>query len=375
MGFRSSRFTTLTYECSQIARYLGLPSGLEGESIIRQKRKALNVTPVVKQIDTLAAEFPAHTNYLYVTYGGSSNDLETSTHLSQLQPAYRTSILAKSHLDSQEFQTRARAVSTVQATQSLAQARSQGVIVLGCGAYCIGSSVEFDWCAVSCIRQLRRDGFKSIIINYNPETVSTDYDESDRLYFEELSNERVLDIYEMEGAAGVVVSMGGQIPNNLADPLARSGVNILGTDARDIERAEDRQQFSDMLDNLGIMQPAWSVLRSKQDAIGFAQKVGFPVLVRPSFVLSGAAMRVAADETQLRNFLDLAADVGNDKPVVITKVREAEGLCYELVRPSSSPYSRSFRFVLLLSPVRHVGQRDRVRCCSEQWINFELRDR
>lgn len=274
---------------------------------------------MVKQIDTLAAEFPAYTNYLYVTYSGSTNDLETSSHLSQLLPAYRTSILERSHLDSQEFQARARAVSVVKATQSLAQAKSQGVIVLGCGAYCIGSSVEFDWCAVSCIRQLRREGFKSIIINYNPETVSTDYDESDRLYFEELSNERVLDIYEMEGAAGVVVSMGGQIPNNLADPLARCGVNILGTDSRDIERAEDRRQFSDMLDNLGILQPAWSVLRSNEEAIVFAEKVGFPVLVRPSFVLSGAAMRVAADETQLRNFLDLAADVGNDKPVVVTK--------------------------------------------------------
>jgi carbamoyl-phosphate synthase/aspartate carbamoyltransferase len=193
------------------------------------------------------------------------------------------------------------------------------VIVLGCGAYCIGSSVEFDWCAVSCIRQLRREGFRSIIINFNPETVSTDYDESDLLFFEELSTERVMDIYEREGAAGVVVSVGGQIPNNLAGPLSQHCVNILGTNARDIERAEDRRQFSDMLDSLGIMQPAWSVLRSKEEAVQFAQKVEFPVLVRPSFVLSGAAMRVAADETQLRNFLDLAADVGNDKPVVVTK--------------------------------------------------------
>jgi carbamoyl-phosphate synthase/aspartate carbamoyltransferase len=172
---------------------------------------------------------------------------------------------------------------------------------------------------VSCIRQLRRDGFKSIIINYNPETVSTDYDESDRLYFEELSVERTLDIYEREGAVGVVVSVGGQIPNNLADPLSKSGVNILGTDARDIERAEDRGQFSDMLDNLGIGQPQWSVLTSNDEAIAFADKVGFPVLVRPSFVLSGAAMRVAANDEQLRNFLNLAADVGNDKPVVVTK--------------------------------------------------------
>ena len=303
----------------QIALYVGLPSGLEGESVIRDQRKKLGVVPVVKQIDTLAAEFPAHTNYLYVTYNGHADDIETSAHLSQLLPAYRVSLFERSRLDSSEFRTRTRAASSVQATQTLAQAKKQGVIVLGCGAYCIGSSVEFDWCAVSCIRQLRREGFKSIIINYNPETVSTDYDESDRLYFEELSNERVVDIYEMEGAAGVVVSVGGQIPNNLAEPLSRCGVNILGTDARDIERAEDRQQFSDMLDNLGIMQPAWSVLRSKEEAVSFAQKVGFPVLVRPSFVLSGAAMRVAADETQLENFLELAADVGNDKPVVVTK--------------------------------------------------------
>lgn len=228
--------------------------------------------------------------------------------------------MERTRLDSPtDFKRRARALSVAKASQSLALAKERGVIVLGCGAYCIGSSVEFDWCAVSCIRQLRRDGFKSIIINYNPETVSTDYDESDRLYFEELSTERVLDIYEREGAAGVIVSVGGQIPNNLAGPLSDSGVTILGTDARDIERAEDRRQFSDMLDNLGIEQPPWSVLRSKEEAIEFAQKVGFPVLVRPSFVLSGAAMRVAADETQLENFLEVAADVGNDKPVVVTK--------------------------------------------------------
>ncbi len=192
-------------------------------------------------------------------------------------------------------------------------------MVLGCGAYCIGSSVEFDWCAVSCVRQLRKDGFKSIIVNYNPETVSTDYDESDQLYFEELSLERVLDIYEREGPAGIIVSVGGQIPNNLAEGLSKSGANILGTDARDIERAEDRRQFSAMLDTLGIEQPAWSVLTSKDEAITFAEEVGFPVLVRPSYVLSGAAMRVAADETQLRNFLDLAAEVAADKPVVVTK--------------------------------------------------------
>jgi len=292
----------------QIARYTGLPGSLAGETEVRKTRKALGVVPVVKQIDTLAAEFPAQTNYLYVTYSGDTHDIPEASFSSELSPFYLT---AKG--------TRNRSLSTAVKTQSLQEAKERGVIVLGCGAYCIGSSVEFDWCAVSCIRQLRRDGYKSIIINYNPETVSTDYDESDRLYFEELSTERVLDIYERESPTGVVVSVGGQIPNNLADPLSSSGVNILGTKAGDIERAEDRRQFSDMLDTLGIKQPAWSVLKSKDEAISFAQRVNFPVLVRPSFVLSGAAMRVAADETQLRNFLDLAADVGNDKPVVVTK--------------------------------------------------------
>lgn len=277
--------------------------------------------PVVKQIDTLAAEFPAQTNYLYVTYSGDEDDI-AHDYSSKLSASHRFSSIEKNRtsVDSaSDFQRRARSYSTATASKSLTEARERGVIVLGCGAYCIGSSVEFDWCAVSCIRQLRRDGFKSIIINYNPETVSTDYDESDRLYFEELSVERVLDIYEREGAVGVIVSVGGQIPNNLADPLSQSGVNILGTSARDIERAEDRRQFSDMLDTLDISQPEWSVLTSKDEAIAFAEKVSFPVLVRPSFVLSGAAMRVAADETQLRNFLALAADVGNDKPVVVTK--------------------------------------------------------
>jgi carbamoyl-phosphate synthase/aspartate carbamoyltransferase len=225
-------------------------------------------------------------------------------------------------LDSPAFQRRARALSRNEGREVLKSAKERGVIVLGCGAYCIGSSVEFDWCAVSCIRQLRRDGFKSIIINYNPETVSTDYDESDRLYFEELSLERVMDIYERENPTGVVVSVGGQIPNNLADALNDCGANILGTSAVDIERAEDRQQFSKMLDTMSIQQPEWSVLNTKEEAVEFSRKVGFPVLVRPSFVLSGAAMRVAADETQLTNFLVLAADVSGDKPVVVTKFIE-----------------------------------------------------
>jgi carbamoylphosphate synthase large subunit len=295
--------------------------GLEGEIEIRNTRKALGVIPVVKQIDTLAAEFPAQTNYLYVTYSGDVDDIPDSEESDSLIPAYQSTILEKSssNLDNATFQRRTRALSNVQGHQNLLSAKERGVIVLGCGAYCIGSSVEFDWCAVSCIRQLRRDGFKSIIINYNPETVSTDYDESDRLYFEELSLERVMDIYERECPTGIVVSVGGQIPNNLAGPLSQCGAKILGTTAGDIERAEDRQQFSNMLDTMGIKQPLWSVLSSKDEAIAFADEVGFPVLVRPSFVLSGAAMRVADDEDQLRNFLHLAAEVAADKPVVVTK--------------------------------------------------------
>jgi len=280
----------------------------------------MGVTPVVKQIDTLAAEFPAHTNYLYVTYSGDEDDIEgTLEDVGHNSRRYSHIERNRDSMSPADFKQRARGLSTSGGMELLKTKKERGVIVLGCGAYCIGSSVEFDWCAVSCIRQLRRDGFKSIIINYNPETVSTDYDESDRLYFEELSLERVLDIYERENPYGLVVSMGGQIPNNLSGPLAECGVKILGTSARDIERAEDRRQFSDMLDSMGIKQPEWSVLTSKDEAVEFAQKVGFPVLVRPSFVLSGAAMRVAADETQLKNFLTLAADVAADKPVVVTK--------------------------------------------------------
>lgn len=308
----------------QIARYVGLPPSLASEQQVRALRKKFGVIPVVKQIDTLAAEFPAQTNYLYMTYSGDVDDVHINHTDNDLIPSYKSRVLNRSAsaLDSPTFERRARALSLEQNIRNFVSAKDRGVIVLGCGAYCIGSSVEFDWCAVSCIRQLRRDGFKSIIINYNPETVSTDYDESDRLYFEELSLERVMDIYERELPVGVVVSVGGQIPNNLAGPLRDSGANVLGTDPTDIERAEDRSQFSRMLDNLKIGQPEWSVLRSKDEAIQFSNKVGFPVLVRPSFVLSGAAMRVAATESELRNFLDLAADVSGDKPVVVTKFIE-----------------------------------------------------
>jgi hypothetical protein len=191
--------------CAQIARYVGLAGDWHGESEVRYKRKALGVLPFVKQIDTLAAEFPAQTNYLYVTYSGTENDIDFPDSPAEVARSYLSSIDS-----SESFTRRSRAYSNAQASATLKQAKERGVMVLGCGAYCIGSSVEFDWCAVSCIRQLRRDGFKSIIINYNPETVSTDYDESDRLYFEELSNERVLDVYESERAVGVIVSVGGQ---------------------------------------------------------------------------------------------------------------------------------------------------------------------
>ena len=251
-----------------------------------------------------------------MTYSGDQNDVSPGLH----DPIVDGPDSEPASPDSKAFKTRVRSVSVSEKKHSdISEKKERGVMVLGCGAYCIGSSVEFDWCAVSAVRQLRRDGFKSIVVNYNPETVSTDYDESDRLYFEEMSLERVLDIYEMEGAAGVIVSVGGQIPNNLAGPLADSGAHILGTAARNIERAEDRRQFSDMLDDIGLKQPAWSVLKTKDEAVEFSNKVGFPVLVRPSFVLSGAAMRVASDETQLRNFLGLAADIADDKPVVVTK--------------------------------------------------------
>jgi carbamoyl-phosphate synthase/aspartate carbamoyltransferase len=317
---------------SQIARYVGCPPGFQGEQQVRALRKKFSVIPVVKQIDTLAAEYPAQTNYLYMTYSGDTDDVHVDHHDEELTPSYKSHVLNRSasSLDSPTFQRRARALSTGQNVKNLISAKERGVIVLGCGAYCIGSSVEFDWCAVSCIRQLRRDGFKSIIINYNPETVSTDYDESDRLYFEELSLERVMDIYERELPVGVVVSVGGQIPNNLAGPLRDCGANILGTDASDIERAEDRFQFSQMLDNMSIGQPEWSVLQSKEEAIEFSNKVGFPVLVRPSFVLSGAAMRVASTESELKNFLELAADVSGDKPVVVTKfIEEAKEIEFD----------------------------------------------
>ena len=243
------------------------------EDQVRAKRTAAGIVPYIKQIDTLAAEFPAETNYLYMTYHGSENDVE---------PA------------------------------------NGGVVVLGSGAYRIGSSIEFDWCAVSCIRSLRKMGYKSTMINYNPETVSTDYDECDRLYFEELSRERVLDIYQRDKSDGVVVSVGGQIPNGLAIPLDKAGVKILGTPAAMIDNAEDRFKFSAAMDEIGVQQPKWRELTNTASALDFAANVGYPVLVRPSYVLSGAAMNVAYNDEQLKACLTEAAEVSQEHPVVIS---------------------------------------------------------
>lgn len=258
------------YSDVQIANCL---KGGATEDQVRAKRLAAGIVPFSKQIDTLAAEYPAATNYLYMTYHGMENDVE---------PA------------------------------------DGGIVVLGSGAYRIGSSIEFDWCGVSCIRTLRNLGFKSTMINYNPETVSTDYDECDRLYFEELSRERVLDIYNRDKSDGVVVSVGGQIPNSLAIPLHKAGVKILGTPADKIDNAEDRNRFSDMIDRIGVQQPAWRELTSTESAYEFAHKVGYPVLVRPSYVLSGAAMNVAYNDEQLRHCLEEAAEVSQEHPVVIS---------------------------------------------------------
>jgi len=271
---------------AQIARCLpGKVSALD----VRAHRIRLQVTPWVKQIDTLAAEFPAFTNYLYMTYHGSEHDSTFSN--------------------------------------------PGGTMVLGCGAYRIGSSCEFDWCAVNCLRALRKIGRQSIMVNYNPETVSTDYDESDKLYFEELSLERVLDIYELEHSQGVVVSVGGQIPNTLCAPLAKQGVNILGTSAASIDRAEDRSKFSSLLDQLRIDQPEWAQLTTTEEALRFAECVGYPVLVRPSYVLSGAAMNVVTSQNELADYLEAAAVMSAEHPVVISKfISNAKEIEFDGVR-------------------------------------------
>ena len=267
----------------QIARAIGLENEIgnmhKAALLVRNKRKFYDILPVVKQIDTLAAEYPAQTNYLYVTYGGVKSDV-------------------------------------------VFENDKRSVIVLGSGAYRIGSSVEFDWCGVQALNTIRKEGWRSIMINYNPETVSTDYDMCDRLYFDELSFERVMDIIELENPHGVVVSTGGQIPNNLAMKLDAQNVPILGTKAQDIDGAEDRAKFSAMLTENGINQPEWSALTSMEDIDEFIKRVGFPVLVRPSYVLSGAAMNVCSNEEELKRFLQLAANVSEDHPVVVSKFIE-----------------------------------------------------
>ena len=267
----------------QVARAIGLEGEMgnmhKATMVVRRLRKNYGILPVVKQIDTLAAEYPAQTNYLYVTYAGVASDIQFTND-------------------------------------------KRSVIVLGSGAYRIGSSVEFDWCGVQALNTIRREGYRSIMINYNPETVSTDYDMCDRLYFDELTFERVLDIIEMENPHGVVVSTGGQIPNNLAMWLDAENVPILGTTAKDIDNAEDRAKFSAMLTERGINQPEWSALTSMEDIGKFVDRVGFPVLVRPSYVLSGAAMNVCSNEDELKKFLQLAANVSVDHPVVVSKFIE-----------------------------------------------------
>ena len=267
----------------QIARAVGLEDELKSmrkaSLVVRSRRKNYGILPVVKQIDTLAAEYPAQTNYLYVTYAGVKSDIT--------------------------FENDKRSI-----------------VVLGSGAYRIGSSVEFDWCGVQALNTIRKEGYRSVMINYNPETVSTDYDMCDRLYFDELTFERVMDIIDLETPHGVIVSTGGQIPNNLAMLLDEQHVPILGTKAQDIDNAEDRAKFSQMLTNNGINQPEWSALTSMEEIDRFIERVGFPVLVRPSYVLSGAAMNVCSNEDELKRFLQLAANVSEDHPVVVSKFIE-----------------------------------------------------
>ena len=264
----------------QIARAIGYEGDMEDGSLyIRKYRKAAGILPVVKQIDTLAAEYPAQTNYLYLTYSGTENDV-------QYQGDHRS------------------------------------IVVLGSGAYRIGSSVEFDWCGVQALETIRKEGWRSVMINYNPETVSTDYDMCDRLYFDELTFERVMDILELENPHGVIVSTGGQIPNNLAMRLDEQHVNILGTSAKSIDNAEDREKFSAMLDRIGVDQPRWKELSSMEDINEFVAEVGFPVLVRPSYVLSGAAMNVCSNQEELERFLQLAANVSQKHPVVVSQFIE-----------------------------------------------------
>ena len=274
----------------QISRAVGLEALIDAEiatKLVRELRKQMGILPVVKQIDTLAAEYPAQTNYLYLTYQGSGS------------------------IDSNAV-----------AHDITYENDRNSIIVLGSGAYRIGSSVEFDWCGVQALNTIRKNGYRSVMINYNPETVSTDYDMCDRLYFDELTFERVMDIIELENPHGVIVSTGGQIPNNLAMRLDSERVPILGTSAKSIDNAEDRDKFSAMCDRIGVDQPAWAALTSMDDINQFVEKVGFPVLVRPSYVLSGAAMNVCSNQDELERFLQLAANISKKHPVVVSKFHE-----------------------------------------------------
>jgi carbamoyl-phosphate synthase large subunit len=274
----------------QISRAVGLEALIDAEiatKLVRELRKQMGILPVVKQIDTLAAEYPAQTNYLYLTYQGSGS------------------------IDSNAV-----------AHDITYENDRNSIIVLGSGAYRIGSSVEFDWCGVQALNTIRKNGYRSVMINYNPETVSTDYDMCDRLYFDELTFERVMDIIELENPHGVIVSTGGQIPNNLAMRLDSERVPILGTSAKSIDNAEDRDKFSAMCDRIGVDQPAWAALTSMDDINQFIEKVGFPVLVRPSYVLSGAAMNVCSNQDELERFLQLAANISKKHPVVVSKFHE-----------------------------------------------------
>ena len=248
--------------------------------IVRGYRKKAGIVPVMRKIDTSAAEFPCRSNYLYLTYNGSFNDEVSRT------PGQKSAL------------------------------------VLGGGSYRIGSSVEFDWCAVNCVEKVKKMGWSAAVINFNPETVSTDYNVSDRLYFEEMTMERILDVIEFEKPEGVVLSMGGQLPNRLAPQLAQAGVSLLGHQWESIDRAEDREKFSALLDTLGVLQPQWIEAKSREAIQAFISQVGYPVLIRPSYVLSGSAMNVAVDQESLDHFLSLAQDVSQDHPVILSQYYE-----------------------------------------------------
>ena len=291
------------------------------EKEIRHKRHLFGIRPFIKQIDTLAAEYPAATNYLYLTYNGCEDDVTFG--------------------------------------------QEGNVLILGPGAYRIGSSVEFDWCCVNAARTLRALGYRTLMVNHNPETVSTDYDECDRLFFDELSFEVVADIYELEQPMGILLAMGGQIPNKLALPCHEAGMRVLGTSPRDIDRAENRHIFSSLLEKINIPQPAWKELTSMEETFAFAERVGYPVIIRPSYVLSGAAMAVAGNDTELAGYLKKAVDISPDHPVVVSKfvenakeididavARDGELVCYAVSEHVENAGVHSGDATLVLPPQR-----------------------